>query len=364
MNKRIISIIAVGILFFGLSFAFFGDDSEGAVRITITDGEGRTFDYYSPTQHIVTMGYASTLTVALLGEIDKIIAVDSWSTYDYTKDERLKDLNAMNMGSIYQSSNNDKIVVQFVKWVDEGKMNLDDTIILTTYQNAKVLRDRLNDVGFSKVLVYLSVSSYEDIVKITRDISLIVTGGVAKIVDDMNLVKNTIDDGLRGVTEKRKGLSIWYNASSGFSVNTTGSLAVSLIESAGGVSIAAPSTTSSTRYGDVTTMVKLISENPDTVVFLSDTYTREHTISDFRARYLGGDESITVISVNSNWNNYCPDASDGLWAFACALYPDLFEGPIPKTDERTTPNLLMYAAGGIAASIIMLVIAYIVMRRP
>jgi ABC-type Fe3+-hydroxamate transport system substrate-binding protein len=357
-------LITVLILFSGLSALTFGDDSDGASTFTITDGDGRSFYYTEPAEHIVTMGYATTLTVAMLGKIDKIIAIDTYSTYDYTKDERLKDLDALNLGSIYTASNNDKIVVQFVQWVEEGKMNLDDTIILTTYQNAKVLRDKLNEVGFTKVLVYLSVSNYDEIVKITRDISFIVTGGVSKIVDDMELVKETISNGLKGVTEKGKGLSVWYNASSGFSVNTTGSLSVSLIESAGGVSVAAPPITSSTRYGDESTVVQLLSENPGTVVFLSDTYTKGHSISDFRTKYLGGDESITIISVNSNWNNYCPDAAEGLWAFACALYPDIFEGPIPETDEPSNPNLLMYALAGFAAALILLCIAYVVMRRP
>jgi ABC-type Fe3+-hydroxamate transport system substrate-binding protein len=362
VNIKIISVVSFLILLSGLSAVTLSDTSEGAVSFTITDGEGGSFVYTSPTERIVTMGYASTLTVAMLGEIDKIIAVDMYSTYEYTNDERLKDLNATNLGSIYSSSNNDKIVVQFIQWVEEGKMKLNDTIILTTYQNAKVLRDKLNEFGFSKVLVYLSVSTYDDIVKVTRDISMIVTGGVSKVVEDMVLVKKTIEDGLEGVTEKRKGLSVWYNASSGFSVNTTGSLSVSLIGSAGGISIAAPPTTSSTRYGNVSTVVQLLAENPDTVVFLSDTYTRQHTISDFRAKYLGGNENITIISVNSNWNNYCPDAAEGLWAFACAMYPDLFEGPMPETDERSNPNVLMYLFAGIIAAMIMLAFAYFLMR--
>jgi len=353
------------IIFIGVSAAVFGGASDGAEPTIITDGTGKTFEYTEPTEHIVTMGYASTLTVAVLGEIGKIIAVDTYSTYDYTKDERLKDLNAMNMGSIYTATNNDKIVVQFLQWVEEGKMNLNDTIILTAYSNANDLRSQLNGVGFDHVLVYLSVTTYDQIVDFVRSMSIITTGGVSKIVDDMKLVKETIDEGLAGVTEKAKGLGVWYYASSGFSVGNTGSITVSLIESAGGINVAYNPSLSSTTYGDASTIIQLVEANPDVVIFLPDSYLRSNTVGDFRNSILGGDTGVTVVPVNANWNNYDPDAADGLWAFACAMYPDLFDGPAPHVDDGISDsNLLMYAAAGILVAIIMLAGGYFFMRRP
>ena len=364
MNVKIISLISVLIFFSGASFVIFSEISDGAEPVTITDGTGRTFEYTEPTEHIVTMGYASTLTVAMLGEIDKIIAVDNYSTYEYTGDGRLKDLDAKNMGSIYTASNNDLIITQFVQWVDEGKMSLHDTIILTTYTNANFLREELNKRGFDKVLVYLSITEYDQVVDFVRSMSIIVTGEVSSIVSDMELAKKTIDERLEGVTEKAKGLGVWYSTTLGLQVNNTGSLTVSLIEAAGGINVAYDPSISAARYGDATTVVQMVGANPGVVIFLSDTYLLENKPSDFTKNILGGDESIPVIIVNSNWNNYDPDAAEGLWAFACALYPDLFEGPAPHTDEPSDSNMLLYAVVGIAVVLILLGVAYFFLGRP
>ena len=363
MNVRIISAIAVVTLLSGLSAVAIGEITEGAGPVTITDGTGRTFEYSEPTGRIITMGYASTLTVVMLGEIDKIIAVDKYSTYDYTKDERLKDLDVPELGFIYNASNNDYFMTTVVRWVEEEKMSLHDTIILTAYSNAIVLRGLLEAVGFDHVLVYLSITAYDKIVEFVENMSIIVTGEVSNIVDDMKLVKETIDKGLEGVTKKAKGLGVWYSASSGFSVGNTGSITVSLIEAAGGDNIAYIQSRGQT-YGDKSTIVQLVGDNPDVVIFLPHSYTRDHSVSDFRNEVLGSDNSIVILPMEMNWNNYDPDAAEGLWAFACALYPDLFEGPAPHADDPSDSNLLLYTAAGAVAVISVLALAYFVMRKP
>ncbi len=365
MNTKLISLVSVLILFSGAAVLSFSDMSEGSDSFTITDGTGEIFEYDRPTEHIVTMGYASTLTVAMLGNIDKIIATDSYSTYDYTKDERLKDLEAENMGSIYSSSNNDKIATQFIQWVESGDMNLDDTIILTTYSNAKVLRETLNREGFTNVLVYLTITDYEQIIDFVESMSLIVTGKTSKIVDDMRHVKETIDDGLKDVETKAKGLGVWYTASSGaFTVGNTGSITVSLIEAAGGENIAYDPSKGSPTYGDVSTIIQKMEANRDAVIFLPNSYIKDHTIAEFRNTVLGGDTSIRILGMEQNWNNYCPDAMEGLWAFACAMYPDIFEGDVPITDDAPPSNLMLYIVAGIVVLGIALVAAFFVMRRP
>jgi ABC-type Fe3+-hydroxamate transport system substrate-binding protein len=366
MKIKLITMIAAAVLFLGSSAVVLGVSSEGAGETAVIDGTGEIFMYPEPAEHVVTMGYASTLTVAMLGEIGKIIAVDTYSTYSYTKDERLKDLDAVNLGSIYTASNNDLIVTKLIQWVDEGKMNLDDTIILTAYSNALVLREQLNAVGFDKVLVYLSVTGYDDIIDFVKSMSIVVTGKISPIVDRMGLVKVTIDNTLAGVTDKAKGLGVWYTIStSEFTVCNTGSIAASLIDTAGGINVAYNPGNSSTTYGNASFIVQLVEENPGVVIFLSDNYTRNHTVDDFRKEVLGGDKSIPILVIDSRWNNYDPDAADGLWAFACALYPDLFEGDAPSTDDGVSgSNLLLYAAAGIISAICILGISYAFIRRP
>jgi len=367
MNVRKISLILVLTMFMGSSLAVSGDVSDAAdPALTITDGTGKTFVYSKPTEHIVTMGYASTLTVAMLGEMDKIIAVDMYSTHNYTKDDRLTGItDDMSLGSIYTASNNDLIVTKFVQWVEAGKMNLDDTIILTTYTNALALRERLNEVGFTNVLVYLSITDYDQVIDFVKSMSIIVTGKISTLVRDMEFMRLTIEITLSGTTEKAKGMGVWYSTSLGLQVNNTGSITVSLIEAAGGINVGKNPSITAARYGDATTIIQLVEANPDVVIFLSDTYILNgKTVSDFRTNVLGGDANIPVVVVDSKWNNYDPDAAEGLWAFACALYPDLFDGPAPHTDVPSESNLLLYAVGGLVMVSLILGVAYIFMWRP
>lgn len=362
MNTKMISLVAVIVLFSGVFVAVASDASWGADSMTITDGTGTTFTYAEPTQHIVTMGYASTLTVAMLGGIDKIVATDMYSTYSYTKDSRLENLNAANVGSLYSSSNNDNIVANLAQLVDDGKMSRDDTIVLTTYTNALTLRNTLNSHGFTHVLVYgipsYPITNYNQIVKFVKDISIIVTGSVSTIVNNMDAVKANIDKGLVNVAEKTPALFVWYSQTSGLSVNTNASIAVSLIDAAGGVSIAKTN-------GNEALITQLVADNPDTVIFLQDSYINGgKSISDFRQDVLGGDSSIKVVIVDSKWNNYDPDAADGLMAFASALHPDQFGEGSKNNEGSSNSNLALYAAAGVIVVIVILGCAYFFMRRP
>jgi len=365
MNVKLISLVSILVMFSGLSAAMIGFASDGAEPTIVTDGTGRSFEYTEPTEHIVTMGYGSTLTVAALGEIDKIIAVDAYSTYSYTKDERLKDLDAEDLGSYFNSANNDYIVTLFLQWTESGEMNYNDTIILTSYSNTLVLREKLESAGFTHVLVYLSITAYDQIVDFVESVSIIVTGGVSTIVEDMRLVKSTIDERLEGVTDKAKGLGVWYTSSTGeFSVGNRGSITVSLIETAGGINAAYDPSKSSTTYGNASNIVQLVEADPDVVVFLPANYMRDNTLSDFRNNILGGDDSVTIVPLHAYWNNYDPYAAEGLWAFACAMYPDLFEGLAPHVDEPSDSNPLMYAAVGAVFVTAILSIAYFMVMRP
>ncbi|MDR0888008.1 MAG: hypothetical protein LBM39_02335 [Candidatus Methanoplasma sp.] len=367
MKTKMIAIITVMALAFVGFAAFAADSSDAADPKTVTDGEGVSFEYTKPTDHIVTMGYASTLTVARLGAIDKIVGVDPYSTYDYTKDERLKELNATDLGSIYSASNNDKIVAQLLQWVEAGKFHTDDTVILTAYTNALVLRTLLTDAGFTHVLVYRTITDYDNVVKFVNDLSIIITGDTSKLVKDMEAVKDTVEDGLKSVTTKTKGLTVWYSAPSGaFSVGNTGSIAASLLESAGGDNIAYDSGKNS-QYGDKNLIVQLLDDNDkDVVIFLSNVYLNDHTIDDFRNGVLGGDRSIKIVVLKPTWNNYCPDASEGLWAIASALYPDIFDAETqPEADDTPESGSDTYLIiGAIVVVIVVVASIAIYIRRP
>ncbi|MCL2032912.1 MAG: hypothetical protein FWG96_06585 [Methanomassiliicoccaceae archaeon] len=359
MNVKIILLVSVLITFSGMSVIAFDDVSDGADPAdAITDGTGDA----EPVKYIAALGYAPALTVAMVGEIDKIIAVTTYSTYEYTKDERLKDLHAKDVGSIYSAINNDYVLTWLLQWAEANNVDKNDIgIILTGYPNAIVLGNVLSSFGFNNVLAYNNITEWDDIIDCVKKISIMATGEISSVVEDMELVKATIDKGLEGITEKRKGLAVWYSTANGeYQVNNTGSISVSLIEAAGGINIAYNPSISGQRYGDVTTVIQMAEANPDMVIFIAN-----QSVSNFRSAALPQNSDVTVIAVNPNWNNYAPDAAEGLWAFASALYPDLFEGDVQIIDdEQSNPDLLLYAAAGIMVTMVIIGLAYFFMRKP
>ena len=97
MNSK---LIATGILALMLCTVFVAvpADADGT-GFDITDGEGRTHHYDSPAERIVSTGAATTLTIAEAGAVNKIVAVDRYSTYDYTGYDELEAMDAVDLGS-------------------------------------------------------------------------------------------------------------------------------------------------------------------------------------------------------------------------------------------------------------------------
>ena len=111
-------------------------------------------------------------------------------------------------------------------------------------------------------------------------------------------------------------------------------------------------------------MIQLLEENPDAVVFLDVTWANaDHTVYDFRTEYLGGDTQRKVVQLKSEWNNYGPDAMDGLMVVAQSMYPDIFGEYV--VDEGGSPgdnNTLLYVGAAVAA-IAIIAVAYILLMR-
>lgn len=210
MNNK---LIATGILALMLCAVFVAvpADADGT-GFDITDGEGRTYHYDSPAERIVSTGAATTLTIAEAGAVNKIVAVDRYSTYDYTGYDELEAMDAVDLGSFYGETNHDYIVTTLINMVDNGELSLDDTIILTSYTSNRALYERLHDTGFTKVLVWTtdSVSDYDAIVQMVSDVSMIASGTVPDSVSSMLDKTAQVSDAVSGVTERAKALFVWY----------------------------------------------------------------------------------------------------------------------------------------------------------
>ena len=365
MNNK---LIATGILALMLCAVFVSvpADADGT-GFDITDGEGRTYHYNSPAERIVSTGAATTLTIAEAGAVNKIVAVDRYSTYDYTGYDELEAMDAVDLGSFYGETNHDYIVTTLINMVDNEELSLDDTIILTSYTSNRALYERLDDTGFTKVLVWTtdSVSDYDAIVQMVSDVSMIASGTVPDSVSSMLDKTAQVSDAVSGVTERAKALFVWYTGGE-FSVGNS-SIMNSMLEVANADNIGYSDSTAS-HYGDVNTVISLLEANPGTVIFVNYSYgTAGGTAESFREDVLGGNTDYPVVIMDSLWNNWCPESADGLMTIGQYLYPDLLGEPYDGYIEDYGPGSGSEASGdggtgtdGLMIALVVVVIVAIV----
>lgn len=270
--------------------------------------------------------------------MNKIVAVDRYSTYDYTGYDELEAMDAVDLGSFYGETNHDYIVTTLINMVDNGELSLDDTIILTSYTSNRALYERLHDTGFTKVLVWTtdSISDYDAIVQMVSDVSMIASGTVPDSVSSMLDKTAQVSDAVSGVTERAKALFVWYTGGE-FSVGNS-SIMNSMLEVANADNIGYSDSTAS-HYGDVNTVISLLEANPGTVIFVNYSYgTAGGTAESFREDVLGGNTDYPVVIMDSLWNNWCPESADGLMTIGQYLYPDLLGEPYDGYIEDYGPG--------------------------
>ncbi len=373
VNWKAVAVLITAIMVIPVCFVDSSDAADAAdtnvSSFTITDGTGRTFSFDGASERLVTPGKGTTLTVAELGCLNKVVAVDNWSMPENANDERLTvpEYNPVSIGSLFYSDNNGYAAGVLSQLVDQGRLSCDDAIILTAYTNTLVLRDLLEKTGFTKVLVWTTIEDYDSIVDFVRAVSLIATGTLnTDLVNEMNSIKATIDNGVSGITTKAEGVYVRYTTSDAeFTIGNTGSIAVSLIEAAGGVNVGKTDTTDQRRYGDNSMMLQLLADHPNAVVFLDVTWKDAgYTVADYREKFLGGDTTRTVVQLESEWNNYGPDAKEGLKVVAQSLYPSVFgENSFDEGEPTGDNNLVLYVGAACVGIIVLAGVYFVLMRR-
>ena len=309
--------------------------SDAGGGFEITDGTGKTFAYDGAAERIALNGSAVALTVAQAGAVEKIAAVDKYSTYEYTKYADLKNLDAADLGSFYGSTNHDYIVTTLVKMVEEGKFAKDDTVILTSYTSNKDLRDKLESHGFSKVLVWNTIDDYSQLVKMVEDVSKIATGGIPASVEKMKEKVAAVEKKAaeHSGSDRPKALYVWYYNKE-FQIGNLG-IMKSMLDVCKADNIGYDPSNPEYRYGDAATVVKLLENDKDAVVFVSNSYfSSGRSLDNFYDEVFKGDRSIKAVAMGLQWNNWCPESADGLTAIADALYPDVPPQPEPEPEKK------------------------------
>ncbi len=358
MNIKMLTILAIGALLIpSLMIA----DVDAAEGFTITDDTGREFEFDGACDRVAFNGLGVALTIASAGQLDKVVAVDTYSTYEKSKNEALKDLKAVDLGSFYYASNHDKIYTGLVNLVDEGRMSLDDPIILTSYSANLDLREKLEGAGFKRVMIWntSSVGTYDDIVSFVKNVTQIVTGEIGEVANRMQEKVDNVKKTASEAEERPKALSVWYSPTSGLQINNVG-IASSMLDVCGAENIGYKDD-GSTRYGDENAVISILGDNPGATVFVSNSWaTAGYTADDFRQEYLRGNADINVVVMGPQWNNYCPQSADGLVEMSEALYnPEIVT---PSESNSGGTNYIMWVAIIIVA-IIIAVVAYMLTKR-
>lgn len=362
MAQRMIGIRTVAcsavLVLLVISFVpLFSDDSDADSGFTITDGTGRTFTYSGASEHIVSAGSGATVTIADAGMISKIVAVDKYSTYSYTGYEQLRDLDAIDLGSFYGTSNHDNIVTRMTELVTNGEFGLNDTIILTSYTSNLTLRDLLESHGFTHVLVWTSITDYSGLMDFVKAVSTVAAGYESLASMRMSAISQSIQTYVASHPTNPKALYVYSNSSGDIKVGNTG-IMKSMLDLAGADNIGFDSGNPSASYGDMATIVSLVEANPEVVVFVQNSYfSGGRTLDTFYDTVFGGDRSVRVVQMGLHWNNWNPESADGLYDIAKYLYeePWISVGP-PSGDTALGGFIECYgytilAAGIIAATI-------------
>ena len=365
MKTKMLTLIAIGALLCTTLTLVDVDAADSG--FDITDDDKTTVHFDAAAEHIVVCGLGPTLTIADAGAISKVVAVDKYSTYSYSKNEKLKDLDAVDLGSFYKNENHDMIMTELINMVENGKLSKDDPIILTTAPANVELKEKLNKAGFTKVLRWDtgSIESYTDVVDFVKDITMIATGEMGEVVTNMEKTIKTVTDAVSGITadEKKKALSVWYSPSDGVMVNNIG-IAQSMLEVCNATQVGFK-TDGGKYYGDEATVITLLEENPGAVIFLNSGWASAgKTVDDFRNDVLKGSTDFEIVQMDAIWNNYCPDYADGILEMAKAIYPERFgvdPDPTPEGGDGNS-NILMWVVV-LTIAIIIGAAAYVVFKR-
>ena len=351
------------------------DDSSAADKITVTDGRGNSVTFDEVAAHVVTCGKGPTATVIQLGQLDKIVVCDSYSkngTEEVFNDlkTRIAEGKVKADGNVY-SSGLDAFKTNVIAAADTEKGGTfdkeKDVIILTaSAANNTSLNTYFSTAGFKKILIWDSITEYDQIIDFATAVSKVLTGSVSDKVKSMELVEKTISDKLteKGVAEADKTKSIYIRvSSSNLALGNTGSLTTSMIDAAGGKNLGKDSEKASPTYtisASVLTTMRSDNGTDKIVVFLDTTVTDEKLTEIQNAM---GTTNTTYVKLNGLWNNYSIDSKDGVWTMACALYPDYFEGDVPEVKAEGNNNIVLYAAVGGGVAVVALIAAVFLMRR-
>ncbi len=360
--KGELAVFAI-VMLAGSAWIVIADDSSASEAFSVTytlKGTEYTTNFDGPVNKVVVFGYAATLTILDADLSSKIYAADEYGKEAYV-DKGVED-KSVSIPKLYPSSNADTIYSQLVQAVDKGYITKDDAIIFTTYETcASTLRESLSKAGFTHIVFYGTMNDFTDLIKCIGEIEKIV-GSDKNLKENMQLVYDTVVDKTKDAT-KKDAIYLRYG-SSGWGYG--GSICSSMIVAGGGNNIG--KTADNKTVYDKSKIVQLLEGSPDAVIFLDQAWinTYHGTVETFVQDVMDGNSgNHQICVVEKTWNNYDPEAADGLWKMASVMHPDIISGDVPvyKDIKNDKDNMLIYIGSGVAVAVVLIGALLIVRMR-
>lgn len=346
-------IIATAVIAVFLSSAFLilsdSDELFADTPIIITDSTGTILTLDGPANKVATFGYGFTLSVVELGGKDKIVAYDL-ASIDVVNEYGVP---GENIGSAF-TANFDGILASMIQLSDNSVFNKStDVIIINNYSftvKTGAIRDKLENEGF-KVLCF-GADTYEEVVIVIENIAKVIGKESSEVLAKMNKVKTDVYNAGKDIAEEDKVTAMYVDSSKGNLRIFNSGIAASMIELAGGKNIGNNGGTSVNYLAEASTILQL---NPD-VVFLDGNHPL--TVEEFQNSVLKTD-SIKVIKLKKDSNNYCPAASDGLLIVSTAIL-DVYDS---NMDSDEGISLSTIATIAVVAIILVVLFGLLIARR-
>ncbi|MBR7124535.1 MAG: hypothetical protein IKC93_06710 [Candidatus Methanomethylophilaceae archaeon] len=228
------------------------------------------------------------------------------------------------------------------------------------------LYDDLSDarLSYKHILCWDTIDSYDDLIDMVRTMSLVMKGVVDPHVDEMESIVDYIETILSGNPGMKRREAFYVTYSGGeLKVGNMGSLANSMIEAAGGISITNDASMSKTYAANIPRLIE--GHGTDMVIFVDDVLASNESSMDTLKKALGG-QDVKLVRLDPLWNNYCIESMNGVWAMACAMYsdvyPDVFVGDVPVISNDYDDDIVLYTVAGLLGAAMISVLAFLYFR--
>ncbi len=368
LSKTLAVAVTAALAFAALSIAVLPDGSDAAdssftIEFTL-GGEDESVSFDGPTDKVIAFGYAMCLTIIDAGKSDMIYACDKYGNDAFTDSGLTAPSNSV--ATLMSSSNVDAIHSTILQAKDAGDISLDDAIILTTYEtSSKSVYDKLVADGFTHVVYYKSMSDFGDLIKCISEVEKIV-GSDKKLAEGMQTTYDTVVSTVKDL-EKTDAIYLRTNSKGEWGYGSYGSICAAMIEAGGGNNLGYNKDKSGTIY-DQSAIIQKLGDSPEAVIFLDSSYVKNGvTVQDFVDDLMQGDlGDHTVCVVKKTWNNYDPEAADGLLNMAAVMHPDEFPDVNPETYSESSDeedNTLIYVAVGTTAAVLLVGVIIVLRLR-